>query len=39
MARLGMDVAVVEGLGRQIKSQAQQIQSVISQIENLVRCV
>ena len=36
MARLGMDVDVVEGLGRQLKSQAQQIQSVISQIENLV---
>ena len=36
MARLGMEVDVVEGLGRQLKSQAQQIQSVISQIENLV---
>jgi uncharacterized protein YukE len=36
MARLGMDVEVVEGLGRQLKSQAQQIQSVTAQIEGLV---
>ncbi len=36
MTRMGMDVDVVEGIGRQLKGQAQQISGVISQIESLV---
>ena len=36
MTRLGMDVDVVEGLGRQLKGQAHQLQGVVTQIESLV---
>lgn len=36
MTRMGMDVEVVEGLGGQLKGQAQQIHGVIVQIESLV---
>lgn len=36
MAQLGMDADVVEGLGRQLKQQAQEIGSIISQINSIV---
>ena len=36
MARMGMEVDVVEGLGRQLKQQGANIGNVIAQIESLV---
>ena len=36
MARMGMDPDVVERIGTQLKSQAQQIESVIHAIEGLI---
>ena len=36
MAQLGMDADVVEGLGHQLKQQAQEIGNVINQINHIV---